>query len=303
MQTIIQGEKVTWVDFKNPTEDELITLAQEYSIHPLVANELRRPTFRPKVENYDDYLYMILHFPVYNAEDSSRGNEIDFIIGQNFLITTRYESIPALEHVLDSCQTEKNINKQYLSGNAGTLLYYLLSDLFTSALKGVEIIDNNIAQMEEVILRERHRELIERISVLRREILDFRRIIQPQEEVLQSLVEHGKKFFGRDIAPYFNNIVGDYLRIRHILENHKETIEALHQTNEALISIRTTEITKNLTLMAFITLPLTVLASIFGMNAEHAPIVGRQWDFWIIIAVMVVGVISMIMYFRYKKWL
>lgn len=223
MKREIAGEKTIWIDFENPTEKELQALTQRYQIHPLVINELRRPTFRPKVENYGDFLYMILHFPVYNAEDSNHGHEVDFVIGKDFLITAHYQVIPALK--------EFSKNKKHVSSSSGNLLYDMLSNLFASSLVGLEIIDKNISHMEEAVFHEPGREFIERISVLRREILDFRRAIQPQESVLISLADHGKKFFGKDMAPYLDKVIGDYLRVWHILENHKEMVEALHQTN------------------------------------------------------------------------
>ncbi len=294
---------MTWIDLEKPTEDELIELAQTYKLHPLVADELLRPTFRPKVENYDHFLYLILHFPVYDARGADHGKEIDFVIGKDFLITTHYHKTPVLAHVFTSFEKEKNPNKQHLSETTGKLLYHLLSELFAQSLKELETIDKKITRMENRIFVERTKGTVEEISLLRREVLDFRRAVQPQESVLSSLEEQGAAFFGKEMGPYLSNIIGDYLRVWHMLENHKETMEALHETNESLISMRTAEITKNLTIMAFITFPLTLLASLFGMNTKTLPIVGTAHDFWIIIGIMMVGIIGMFILFKYKKWI
>lgn len=163
--------------------------------------------------------------------------------------------------------------------------------------------DKIISAMENIIFKERNHDYVEDISLLRREILDFRRTIHPQQSVLQSLEEEGKAFFGKNMRPYLSRIIGDYLRIWHILENHKETVEALHETNESLLSLRTAEITKNLTIMAFVALPLTLVANIFGMNVSSFPIVGRAHDFWIIVGIMLAGIIGMFLFFRWKKWI
>ena len=302
MQSIISGEKVTWIDLENPTEEELIDIANEYNIHPLVANDLQRQIFRPKIDTYDSFLYLVLHFPFYKGADA-QGHETDFIIGQNFLVTVRYQKIPTLAAFMTSCKEDKSINKQYLSGSSGKLLYHLLSQLFVSSIKSLEVIDQSITKVENSIFKTHRRDMIERILELRRDILDLRRIVQPQEPILVALSEQGKKFFGKDIAPYLNNITGDYLRVWHMLENHKEMIEALQDSNESLISMRTAEITKNLTIIAFVTLPLSLLANIFSMNTHNIPIIGAQYDFWIIIAIMLLAVIGLFVYFKSKRWI
>jgi magnesium transporter len=298
----INGKNFIWMHMKNPSPEDILEIANHRDIHPLVAEELVHPTFRPKAERYDNNLFLILHFPKYDARDSSHGAELDIVIGSNFLITTQYAAMPALDTFIQACETDKRKAKQYLA-TPGELLYYMLSHLFANAMQELEKMDKKITLMENKIFLENNREFVKEISLLRREILDFRRTIQPQESVLQSLETEGKTFFGKDMHLYLSRIIGDYLRVWHILENHKETIEALHETNESLLSMRTAQITKNLTIMAFITFPLTLLASLFGMNTSTFPIVGKPHDFWIIIGIMLVGIFGMFMFFRWKKWI
>jgi len=299
---VIHGKNFIWTHLEKPTADDVMEIAKNCDLHPLVAEELLRPTFRPKVEVYDTYLYLILHFPRFDARDSSYGAEIDFIIGKDFFITAQYGRMPALEQFISACEMDKRKSKQYLS-SVGELLYYLLSGLFLSSFQELEKMDKIISAMENVIFKERNRDYVEDISLLRREILDFRRAINPQQSVLESLEEEGKVFLGKNMQPYVGRIIGDYLRIWHILENHKETIEALHETNESLLSLRMAEITKNLTIMAFITFPLTLIASLFSMNTKILPIVGIPYDFWIIIGIMFVGIAGMFVFFKWKKWI
>ena len=298
----IHGKNLIWTHLKKPTADDVMEIAKNCDLHPLVADELLRPTFRPKVEIYDSYIYFILHFPQFDSRDSSYGAEIDFIVGKNFFITTQYTHMPVLEQFIAKCEADKRKAKQYLS-STGELLYYLLSGLFAHSFQELEKMDKIISAMENIIFKERNHDYVEDISLLRREILDFRRAIHPQQSILQSLEKEGQVFFGKQMQPYLNRIIGDYLRVWHILENHKETVEALHETNESLLSLRTAEITKNLTIMAFITFPLTLIASLFGMNTEVLPIAGAPHDFWIILAVMAVGIVGMFVFFRWKKWI
>ena len=300
----IYGKNFIWTHLKKPTEDDVLEIAKNRNLHPRVADELLHPTFRPKVEQYDTYLYLILHFPKYDARDSSHGYEIDFIIGKDFLVTTQYAQVAVLDDFVSICETDKRKAKQYLT-STGELLYYLLSNLFADSLAELEKMDKHMTVMETKIFHDRNKEYayVKEISLLRREILDFRRTIHPQQSVLRSLEEEGKVFFGKEMHIYFSRIIGDYLRVWHILENHKETVEALHETNESLLSTHTAEITKNLTIMAFIALPLTLLANVFGMNMSAFPIVGNPYDFWIIIGIMFVGILGMFIFFKWKRWI
>lgn len=299
---VIHGKNVIWTHLEKPAPDDILEIAKNRDLHPLVAEELLRPAFHPKIELYDSYIYLILHFPRFDAHDSPRAAEIDFIIGKDFLITVQYARIPALEQFINTCETDKRKSKQYLT-NTGELLYYLLSDLFTDSFQELEKMDKVISAMENIIFKERNHDYVENISLLRREILDFRRTIHPQQSVLRTLADEGKEFFGKQMQPYTHRIIGDYMRIWHILENHKETMEALYETNESLLSLRATEITKNLTIMAFIILPLTLVANIFGMNVSFFPIVGSPYDFWIIVSMMVAGITGMFLFFKWKKWI
>lgn len=302
--SIIYGKNFIWTHLNKPTADDVMEIAKNRNLHPRVADELLHPTFRPKVEQYNTYLYLILHFPKYDARDSSHGYEIDFIIGKNFIITAQYTNMAVLENFVSACETDKRKAKQYLT-STGELLYFLLSHLFADSLAELEKMDKQISVMETKIFHDRSNEYayVEEISLIRREILDFRRTIHPQQSVLRSLEEEGKLFFGKEMHVYFSRIIGDYLRVWHILENHKETVEALHETNESLLSIHTAEITKNLTIMAFIMFPLTLLANLFGMNTAMLPLVGRENDFWIIVGIMCIGVVGMFVFFKWKKWL
>lgn len=298
----LYGKDFIWTHLKKPTEDDVLEIAKNRNVHPLVADELLRTTFRPKVEQYDGHLYLILHFPTYNTHDSGYGNEIDFVIGKDFLITTQYVRMAALEEFVHMCETDKRKAKQYLL-SPGKLVYHLISHLLADSLLDLEKMDKKIVALSTRIFRDHHHEYVEDISLLRKEILDFRRAILPQQSVLESLEEKGKLFFGEDMYLYFSRISGDHLRLWHILENHKETVEALHETNQSLLSLRTAQITKNLTIMAFVTFPLMLLTSLFGMNTKILPIAGSPYDFWIILAIMGAGIAGMFLFFKWKKWI
>jgi magnesium transporter len=301
----IQIKNLTWVDIVDPKKED-INYLQTLGFHPVILRELQSPTLRPKIEEYDNYLYMVLHFPIYHPrEKTSKSMEIDFLITKYSLITVRYGKIQPLQEFWEKCQSGDE--SSLFNYSAASLLYYMLQELNKFSFRQIDHITKKIDKLEERVFKERdpknEEKLVEEISIIRRDILDFRRTLKPQETILSSLKTHGTNFFGQMTLPYFNDIIGDHLRVWELLDNHKETIESLQQANDSLLSNKTNRIMKLITLFAVIVFPLTLIAALFGMNTRYIPIVGMKHDFWIVFAIMIVGTCSMIAVFKKKKWL
>ena len=138
---------------------------------------------------------------------------------------------------------------------------------------------------------------------MKKDNLDFRQTICQHETVLNSFEKNGKAFFGKEFSPYLNVLIGGYAKLKNSAEGNKETLKALDETNRSLLSTKTNEIMKTLTIMAFITFPLMLLSSIFGMNTISTPIIGAKGDFWIITIAMITATVSMFLFFKRKRWL
>jgi len=231
--------------------------------------------------------------------------EVDFLLTKYAVITVRYGKIQPLQEFWKKCELGETEQKfQY---SAASLLYCMLQELNKFSLRQIDHISQKIDALEEKIFKEKvpknEEKLVEEISIIKRDILDFRRILKPQDMILNSLKSRGIEFFGRPTEPYFVDIIGDHMQIWELLDNHKETIESLQDANDSLLSNRTNRIMKLITLFAVIVFPLTLLAALFGMGTRHTPIIGIKNDFWIIIAIMLIGTIIMLMFFKKKKWL
>jgi magnesium transporter len=302
----IKIKNLTWIDVVDPKKEDIDNLRQDFNFHPVVLSELTMPTLRPKVENYDKYLYMVLHFPIYHPQEkTSKSMEIDFLITPTTLITVRYGKIQPLQEFWKKCEI-KDIDPHF-GETVASLLYCMVGELNSFSLRQLDHITQKIDEIEKDIFDnkklKREDKIVENISVIRRDILDFRRSIKPQHIILESLKSRGVEFFGKATEPYFSDIIGDHMRVWDLLENHKETVESLQQANDSLLSNRTNRIVKVLTLFAGIVLPLSLLAGIFGMNTKYDPIVGSRYDFWVIAGIMLVGAIIMLIAFKKKKWL
>ena len=304
MLTTIKDKKLTWIDLESPTLEEVASIAKRFSIHPLVTEELLQPSLRPKVDVYKNALYLILHFPVFDpVQRTSISREIDFVIGKNFLITVHYEVIDPLYELTKICSVGNELRDKYSGKHAGFLLFHILHQLYDFSLRELGHIQVKIDHIEKQIFQGNERQAFREISLVRRDIINFRRSIRLHEAILKSFLIAGEQFFGADFSPYLNNIIGEYFRVWNWLESTKETAEALQTTNESLLSTKTNEIIKVLTIMAFITFPLTLIGTIFGMNTDYLPIVGLKGDFWIILGIMITGMIIMLVFFKRKRWL
>ncbi|MEK7627739.1 MAG: magnesium transporter CorA family protein [Patescibacteria group bacterium] len=302
MQTI-KYNNLTWIDINNPNQKDIEYLKENFNFHHFILDELLKPTMRPKVEKYDRYIFMVLHFPIFIQRiKRTFAREIDLLITPDAVITIHYESIEPLQEFLDKCVMKGEIREKTMSKSAGHLIYYIIENLFDFSFRELDHIQQKIDKIESKMFKNAERKIIEDISIVRRDIANFIRTIKPQKTILNSLMARGPEFFGKEMKPYFTDMIGDYTRVVNALENHKEIIEALHDTNESLLTTRTNEIIKVLTLFAVIVFPLTLIAAIFGMNTKILPIVGRPNDFWIVMGIMIMATIGMFGYFKYKKW-
>jgi magnesium transporter len=304
MLSEIKTKKVSWINLESPTKTEIAELQKKYALHPLVAEELNQPTIRPKADIYDENIYLILHFPIYDIKKrTSASKEIDFVIGKNLLITVHYDIITPLDEFFKMTGIDSLLRKKVLAENSGFAFFYLLKQLYDFSLRETDHIQKKIEQIEENIFRDKEKQMVRAISLIKRDLLDFSRAIGPHGMILKSLAKNTGKFFGKNFSPYLNDLIGEHFKIKNLMENHQQIINALETTNESLLATKTNEIMKVLTIMAFITFPLMLLSDLFGMNTKYLPLIGMKGDFWVIIGIMLAATLGMFFFFKRKKWI
>ncbi len=299
---------ITWVDLESPDENEVREVAKEYGINPIVAEELRLPTRKSRVDLYTNCIFLALHFPVaaHTGERMHReaGNqELDFVIGKHFIITTRYETLDPLHRFSKIFEVKSALDKSDIGEHAGFVFYYMIEKLYESLGDELEAVRDEITKIEENIFRGRETEMVIHLSKLTRTLLDFKRALALHREVLQSFEIAGKKFFGEEFVHKLRSVIGEYYRISEMIEADLALATELRDTNNSLVSTKQSQIMKTLTMMAFITFPLSLIATIFGMNTKIMPLVGLRNDFWIIIGIMAALILAFLLFFKHKKWL
>ena len=304
MRNIIEGSNVTWVDIQNPTKDDVDFLREKYGFHPLVLNALIPPAWRTKVESFPSYLFFIFYLPSYSkTQQHTRARELDVIVGKNILVTSHYKPIVPLKAFFDTCNLYEEKQRDYMSKAGGDLLFHVLDTMRQNTLLKLDRISKKLQHIEDQIFNGDERSMLQEISYAKADIIDFLMIVKPQGEILESLQKEGKEFFGEDIDPYFSHLLGDWSQTRNNLETYKETIQGLEETNNSLLTDKTNEIVKVLTIFSVIVFPLSLLAAIFGMNTQDLPLTGYRGDFWVISGIMLVGIVGMIGFFKHKKWM
>ncbi len=304
MRTDSVYKNIKWIDLENPTTQEVRDLIEEFDIEPIVANELITPSVRSQADIYPNFLYLILHFPhSYSTDidqvDIKKTQEIDFIIGKKFIITTHYDSIDALHDFSKVFEVKSILDKSNMTNHGGFIFFYMARYLYKQMFNKIETIQDKISDIEENIFKGNQREMVLEISKLNRVILTFKESLSAHQEVLKSFESAAHKLFGDDFEHHLQAILGEYYKVSTQIENAREYLHELRMTNDSLLSTKQNEIMKNLTLMSFIFFPLTLVASIFGMNAKNMPFIGEEHDFWIITFIMFL--FSLITYFVFKK--
>lgn len=304
MLTRYARENLVWIDCVSPTPAEVKALMHEFGIEPLIAEELLLPSYKSKVEKRGDAIYVILHFPQMGiGHHNAPEQEIDFIVGKKFLITTRYENIDPLHSFAKAFEVAGVLGTDMSVSHGGHLFIALVSNLYQALEGSCGVLRRRLRDIEEHIFSGDERHMVTQLSLVGRTIHDFKQSLAPHEEMLKSFEPVGMRTFGSEFSYHLRSLVGAYERIERTLMNLHDSLNELRETNNSLLSTKQNEIMKTLTIMAFVTFPLTLISSIFGMNTDYLPIVGIPNDFWFVIGIMAMLALSFFIYFKHKDWL
>jgi len=294
-----------WVDLYNPTQDEIKKVMETYNLDTGVSEELLIPSLKPRVERYPDYFYLILHFPAFKQSHTKgrHSQEVDIVIGKDFLITVRYDVNESIERFSKQLDVQVITKKVSINTPSLFLFFSLMDALYSGAQFEIEHNHDRLKSIEDRIYSGQEKEMVFAISKLSRNVLSFKQIVSPHKEILKDLSSEWKLVFTDKHKHQLERMIAYYFRIKNDLYSVIDTMHELRSTNDSLLSTKQNETMKIFTILAFVTFPLTLLAGLFGMNTTHTPFVGSDFDFWIIIGVMLILTLIMFLFFKLKKWL
>lgn len=300
---VVEAEGLRWINIERPRQIDRAWLEEHFDFHPLDYEDVFSRNQRPKVDEYDGYLFVVLHFPVFDKRvNRLNGAEVDIFVGPDFIITLPNEGLQPLQYLFDRCRTNEDIREDMFSKGAGYLLYKVVDACVDASFPMLRKMGLKLERLEQAIFEEEaNREIVRDLSNAKQEIINFRKIVRPQRVALKDL-ERTKRYVTGELDIYFDDINDASERVWDMLENFKEVIEGLENTNEAVLSHRLNDSIRVLTAFSVIMLPLTLIASVLGMNVG-VPGEGSAHAFWITIGVMVSVLTAMVLWFRRRGWL
>src|SRR5215204_4316532 len=299
---------LTWIHLDSPTTEEATALAERFGWHPLDIEDVLSKRQRPKVDEYDDYRFVVLHFPVYDkAAKRLNAGELDVFLGQGYLVTLPTVELLPVSRLFQRCADQPELRDSLFSKGSGYLLYHVLDDLFDYCFPILDKIGFKLDSIEDDVLEGRSQEIVRDISNAKQEIISYRKIIKPQRPALRLLERRVERFLPEDLELYFDDLVDASERIWDLLDNYKEVVEALETTNEQVLSHRFNDVLRILTVFSIVFLPATLIASLWGMNVGLPgggdPATASTLEFWLIIAASIALIGGLLIFFRRKRWL
>jgi magnesium transporter len=300
-----ESHGLTWVNLEAPTEQVADWLQRNHDFHPLDLEDVRsRRRQRAKIDTYDDYVFVVLHFPRFDKRTGRlQPAEVDIFVAENLVITIPKEPMKALRGLWSRCLVGEEADV-HMSRGSGYLFYEIVDTMYDYCFPILDKIGFKLDAIEDELFEGKTDELVRDISQTKQEIINYRKIIKPQRPTLRLLDRHLQRYAPQDLELYFDDIVDKNERIWDLLEGYKEVAEALDATNETIITHRLNDILKTLTVLSAIVLPLSLIASIYGMNVDLLPFAeSGALSLIFPLALMVVAATGLLVWFRIKRWL
>lgn len=303
----IKNSHLTWMHVCAPNQKQAQDIGARFGLHPLDAKDILPPLQRPKLEDRDHYIFLILLFPIYNRTTGKISPiEVDIAVGKDFLFTSSSSPLFALDQLFrEHFPGKKKKSPQHaLPDSPSILLYKVLSTLEHYCYPMITHISNDIDAIEENIFEVRKIENINEVLRIKTNIVNFRKAMNRHTRVIKQLVEKaGRLFPVNQLDVYFNDLVEHTEDMWGMLENFSDTIDAIHESHLSLLNLRSNQIMQRFTLFTSIIFSLTLIATILAAHAPGTPFINWPFGFWWLIILM--GVLGgiMVMFYKLRKWM
>lgn len=291
-----------WHHIISPTDEDLEFLRENFHFHPLDLEDCRSLNQRPKIDIYDDYYFMIYHFP--NFDRTNRfltTKEVKIFWGEDYVITIG-QSHWVVAKMFEDAQAQSERKEPFEVGTSDALLYHILERLMRESLSIIKRIGSELEYISHELFSKRAIRTIEEISITRKNIILLNTIFKPQLRLFHKFETGAIEGFAENMEDYWGNILDYQQKMWDMTEDYEELIEGFSKTFDSLQANRINEIIKVLTLVSSILLPLTFITGLYGMNVG-LPFQNDPNSFWIVLACMLIIAATMIMYFKRKKWM
>ena len=297
-----ETESVTWINIEGlKYTDEIENIGRQYGLHPLILEDIVNTTQRPKIDEYENYIFIVLKMLYYNKDENIVIEQVSFVLGENYVLTFQESE----GDVFGSIRDRLRLNRGRIRGmKSDYLLYALIDAVVDNYFTIIETLGNKIEDLETDLFTGTVREDINiEVQQLKREILKVRRAIFPLREIINRIEKGDYPFIFKRTITYFRDIYDHLVQVTENLDIYREMIWSLMDMYMTTISNKMNEVMKLLTIIATIFIPLTFIAGIYGMNFENIPELHYKYSYYILWGIMIMIFLGMIYYFKKKKWL
>ena len=300
----LQLGTLKWLHIPYPNNENIEYLRENYDFHPLDLEDCQSKVQRPKIDIYDDYRFLILHFPYFDkAMKFVKTKEVKIFWGEHFIITLGSHWV--IRTLFDKTKKDADIDIDELPNTSDVLLYSILDNLMKESFKLMKLIEDNLDHISMEMFDHKAEKTIERISVTRKNLILLNTAFKPQLRLFQKVESGAIRGFTPDMEDYWGNNLDSYQKMWDMIEDYQELIQGFSLTFDSLQANRTNEIMKVLTTISTILLPLTFLTGLYGMNI-NLPLQEYTEDFTaflIVSGIMLAIVISLLVYFKKRNWI
>jgi magnesium transporter len=302
--TILTHGRVAWTNIVHPTPEDLQQLGARYpQFHPLNLQDCLTELEFPKLEAHDDYLFLAVQIPICDDnEQIPRPAEVDVFIAQGILVTSHRGELAPLVDLFAGAQADETVRARRMGSGASPLLYYLLNSLVDCCFPLVQRVCGSLRHAEENMFRNDTRHILNEVAMIRRNVIAMRSTLRQQLPVISALVQGTWPFVHQDLDPYWGDIHNHLAQLCSTLDEYAEVVAGLSETIDTLASHRIDEVVRLLTVVTVLTLPLTLLATIFGMNIVM-PLSEHPLLFYSILGLGLAATVGLVWYLRKRSWL
>lgn len=300
LSILAEEGNLLWIDFFKPTLEEIKILSEVFKFHPLAIEDCINVNHHPKIDNFEDYLFVVLHAPDYRkGPEKVRTTEVDFFLGKNYLVSYHQQPLKIIQIMQDKC--EKGADS--VMGKGADFLMYEIIDLITeNYLPILDRVDERIESSINPHLQHPSPHVLEEIFSLRKGLIYLRRVIGPQRDTINRLTREDFHHIMPRTRIYFRDVYDRLIRVFDLIETYKDVIFGAQEAYISALNQKTNDIIKILTVVSTILMPLNFIASIYGMNFDFMPELRSKWGYPLILGVMILMTGFMVYFMKKKKW-
>ena len=298
-KAIKDEKKLIWVDLEQATSEENAILADVFSFHPLAIEDCVNVSHHPKIDNFEDYLFMVMHAVNFTSREEELSTlELNVFLSKNYVVTYHARPIKSVIQAKEKCLKNP---VQIMGKGTDFLVYTILDALVDNFIPTLNALDHRIDEVEDEIFNDAP-DALNKIITIRNDVIYLRKVITPQRNTINQLTRGSLPFIRKAQLIYFRDIYDQLYRISEQNDGYRDMVSGVLDTHISLTSIKMNQIMKMLTIVATIMMPLTVITGVYGMNFRNMPELQSRWGYFGVLGIMLLVSFSLIFYMKKKRW-